>query len=286
MFFSGIADEAGKPIERQVEAHKELGWTHIELRTVDGVNVTDLPDDAFEKVYAAVSEAGLQVSCFASQLANWARPISGDFSLDKDELRRAIPRMRRFGTRFIRCMSWPNDKDQPWPEPTWRDEVIRRMKELVKIAEDGEVVLVHENCDGWAGQGPEQTLELLHEVGSPSLKLVFDTGNPVEHDQDGWDFYQRVRDNIVYVHIKDYKKQDGKNVACFPGEGLGCVKQIISDLLGRGYAGGFSIEPHLAAVIHLAKDAEDPQEAYRLYVEYGRRLQALVEEITAGKEGD
>ena len=34
MIFSGIADEAGSTIERQIRAHQELGWKYIELRMV------------------------------------------------------------------------------------------------------------------------------------------------------------------------------------------------------------------------------------------------------------
>ena len=279
MFFSGIADEAGKPIDVQIRAQKELGWDHIEIRNVDGVNLTDLTDDVFDEVYRKVTDAGLSVSCFASQLANWARPISGDFDADRAELDRAVPRMQRCGTRFIRCMSWPNDKDNPWREDKWRDEVIRRMRILAETASAGGVILVHENCDGWAGQGAEQTLEFLSEVDSPGLKLVFDTGNPVHHAQNAWQYFNAVKEQVIYIHVKDYLETDDGFSACFPGEGLGDVKQILSDLFSRGYDGGLSIEPHLAAVVHLAKEASDPKEAYRLYVEYGRRTAALVAEL-------
>ena len=179
-------------------------------------------------------------------------------------------------------MSWPNAKP-PWPADAWRDEVIRRMRILARIAEDGGVSLVHENCDGWAGQGPRETLDLLAAVDSPSLKLVFDTGNPLQHGQDGWDFYRQVRDHVAYVHIKDYVRSDGKLAACFAGEGLGHVKEIVGDLLSRGYNGGFSIEPHLAAVIHLGTEAADPREAFSLYVEYGRRFARLVDELRRAK---
>jgi len=283
MFYSGIADEAGKPIETQIRAQKELGWRHIEIRNVEGVNLTDLPDPKFEEVFRKVKEAGLQVSCFASQLANWARPITTSFDIDRTELARAIPRMKRFGTRFIRCMSYPNDKKEPWPESKWRDEVVRRMRELARMAEEGGVTLVHENCDGWGGLGPAETLALIDAVGSKHLRLVFDTGNPVHHGQDGWQYFQRVREYVVYIHIKDYVLIDGKESACYPGEGKGYVREIVRDLLRRGYAGGFSIEPHLAAVVHLGKEASDPEAAYRMYVEYGRRLMALIDEERAAR---
>jgi len=281
MFLSGIADEAGKPIDMQIRAHKELGWKHIEIRNVDSINLTTMPDEKFDEVFGKVNAAGLTVSCFASQLCNWARPITGDFQVDVDELKQAIPRMHRFGTTFIRCMSYPNDKEKPLPEEDWKNEVVRRLKELCKIAADGGVILVHENCDGWGGLGPDQTLALLDAVGSDSLKLVFDTGNTVFHGQDAWDYYSKVKEHVIYVHIKDGKKVDGKLTACYPGEGLAYVKEICKDLLSSGYDGGFSIEPHMAAAVHLGKEAEDDA-AYNIYVEYGRRMAKLIEEVKAG----
>ncbi len=42
MFYSGISDEAGDSIETQIRAHQQLGWVHLELRLVDGINVTQV----------------------------------------------------------------------------------------------------------------------------------------------------------------------------------------------------------------------------------------------------
>ena len=278
MFFTGIADEAGKPIAKQIAAHQAIGWTEIEVRNVDSINLADMPDDKFEATFDALGQAGMHVSCFASQLGNWARPITNDFDADESELKTAIPRMHRCNTPFIRTMSWPNDKDNPWPDAQWKAEAVRRLRELAKIAEDGGVVLVHENCSGWGGQGPEQALALIEEIDSPAFKLVYDTGNVIGHGQDGWDYYNQVKPHIVYVHIKD-RSADGK--ACFAGEGLAYVREIAADLLKTGYEGGFSIEPHIAAAVHAGKEAED-ERAYNIYVEYGQRFQKLMEQVQAG----
>ena len=151
-FFSGIADEAARTIDKQLQAHQELGWKHIELRAIDGVNLTDVDDATFESIRTKLEAAEMQVSCFASQLANWARPISGDFEIDIAELRRAIPRMHALGTPFIRCMSYPN-ASPPLDEADWHAEVVRRLKVLADMAADANVTLVHENCDGWGGLG-------------------------------------------------------------------------------------------------------------------------------------
>jgi len=278
MFFSGIGDEAGQPIGTQIKAHRELGWEHIELRMVDGTNITQLDDRAFGDVYEAVTDAGLQVSCFGSAIANWARPITCDAQIDRDDLKRAIPRMREFRCPFIRVMSYPNDPDAPLPETAWREEAIARMKYLAGMAEDGGITLVHENCSGWGGQSAENSNILLGEVDSPALKVVFDTGNPVDYRQDAWEYYQQVYNDIVYVHVKDARRLPNDEIEyCYCGDGAGHVREILADLAKRGYTGGVSIEPHLAAVIHTGKSTDDRAELYRTYTEYGRRLMGLVE---------
>lgn len=279
MFFSGISDEAGQSIDVQIKAHRELGWSHMELRCVDGVNFTQVADAVFDSICDKLAAAGLNVSCFASAIANWARPITADPQADIDDLARAIPRMHKLGTPFIRVMSYPNDKDHPLPEHEWREEAIRRMKVLAKMAEDGGIVLVHENCSGWGGLSAENSNILLGEVGSPALKVVFDTGNPVTYEQDAWEYYRAVYDSIVYVHIKDAKRINGEDHYCYCGEGDGYVREIVHDLLQSGYDGGFSIEPHLAAIIHTGQKADSEEHLYNSYTEYGRRLMQIVQEV-------
>ncbi len=279
MFFSGNADEAGRGIDAQIRAHLDLGWKHIELRMVGEYNITALPDRQFGEVCEKTTKAGLRVSCFGSAIANWARPITIDPDVDIADLTRAIPRMQTLGVPFIRVMSYPNDPANPLPENEWCDEAIRRMKVLARMAEDGGVTLVHENCSGWGGQSAENSNILLGEVNSPALKAVFDTGNPVTYGQDTWEYYKAIEHDIVYVHIKDAKRIEGEDVYTYCGEGDGYVREVLADLLAKGYAGGVSIEPHLAAIIHTGETTDNAQKLYDSYTEYGRRLMGIVAEL-------
>ena len=104
---------------------------------------------------------------------------------------------------------------------------------------------------------------------------VYDTGNPIAHQQDPWDFYSKVREHIVYVHIKDaVPENDGERyVMC--GDGDARVPEVLKDLFARGYEGGISSEPHVKAQVHLGTDAS-ADEKYTSYCDYGRRLMALV----------
>jgi len=281
MYYSGIADEAGKDIDTQIKAHLELGWKHIELRTVGGENITQLSDAKFDAIAAKLAEAGLQVSCFGSAIANWARPITIDPQVDIDDLKQAIPRMKRLGTEFIRVMSYPNDEKNPLPEDEWRDASITRMRTLAEIAGGAGITLVHENCSGWGGLSAENCMEMMEEINSWALRIVFDTGNPVTYGQDAWSYYKTVEEFIAYVHIKDAKRVGDVDEYCYCGEGDGAVKQIVGDLLANGYEGGFSIEPHLAAVIHTGQEADSAEQLYKSYTEYGKRFMEIVEDVTA-----
>ena len=156
---------------------------------------------------------------------------------------------------------------------------------------DAGLTTVHENCMNWGGLSASHTLRLVEEV--PGLKLVFDTGNPVfQRDrsqrqpdgsypwQDAFEFWQAVREHVVHIHVKDCLNpvKDGVEPEyTMPGEGLARVKDILTDALNRGYSGWVAIEPHVATVFH-AKPGEnvDWDQCYRSYVEYGRRLEALM----------
>jgi sugar phosphate isomerase/epimerase len=279
MIITGIADEGSPELKEQIRIHRTLGWSTLELRLIGKTNVCAIGDEAFDQVCRTLQEEQMEVICFASSIANWARPITSDFQVDVQELERAMPRMQRLGTRFIRVMSYPNDG---LSEADWRKEAIRRMKELARIAADGDVVMVHENCSGWGGMSPENQKILLEEVHSPNLQIVFDTGNPVGEGhppEETWDFYQTALPFIKHVHIKDCSKTEkGEIEYTYPGEGQSMVRRVCKSLLDLDYDGAFSIEPHITAQIHLGTSSSG-REAEEIYLEYGRRVNAMLAEL-------
>lgn len=273
--YTGFADEAGKTLEEQIAVTRELGWASIEMRQCSGKHFCDLTDDEFNKAWETLQKSGIGIAGFGSQIANWARPIGTDFQVDVAELRRNIPRMRRTGARIIRCMSYPNDKP-PRPMSEWKKEVFCRMKELAKIAADGGVILGHENCNGYGGEGPAECLELLAAVENPAFQLIFDTGNPPHGGGSLWDFYDKVKEHVVHVHVKASKIVGGKSQMCYPDEdGENVPGRVFKHLSDRGYDGWISIEPHMAAQIHAGKNVDNVKQAAAIYIEYGRRVMKL-----------
>lgn len=278
--FAGIGDEAGHSLPDQVGSLARLGWTSIELRTVDGTAVADLDDDAFARLLDTLQAHGLEVVCVASRLGNWSRPISGDFTEDLHELEILKRRCAALGTRYVRVMSYPNDG---LAEQEWRRRAVERMRRLAGEAEQAGLVLAHENCAGWAGTQPERMLALLEAVHSPALQLLFDTGNGVAHGYDTYDLLTRIVEHVAHVHVKDARGDAAQPVYTLPGAGRVRLADCLRLLLTSGYTGTWSIEPHLALQPHLARACEPGNGAARAgagsregFVASGQALERLV----------
>ncbi len=285
MQLTGFFDEAAPDLDGQLRAVAALGWTSIECRNIDGINLTNLDDSAFDGVCQKLQDANVGICCFGSAIANWATPLSAAPESSYAQLHRAILRMHRLGTTLIRVMSFSVPEDGSVNDPQVTAEVIQRMRHLTRIAEDGGVTLVHENCDTWGGRSHEHTLRLIDAIASPNFKLALDTGNPVFRKdicgekpfryQDAWGFYQNVKDHISHVHIKDGRIVNGAMEYSYPGEGDGSVRRICADLKKSGYSGYISIEPHLSVVAH--DSMKVPAEAmFDTFVEYGHRMEKLL----------
>lgn len=298
MYLSGFTDEAGKDLSTQFRVLKELGWHNMESRAIGDSNLAGITDAQFEELQQMLADAKVKINCYGSTVANWANPITESPDKSFAEMRAALPRMNKLGIKMIRIMSFAVPQELKPHAMDYYDEVIRRLKIIVKMAEDAGVVCVHENCMNWGGLSYEHTLKLCDALASsPSFRLVFDVGNPVfnddirgvppYHSQSSWDFYRNIKDFIVHIHIKDGKRDNDKMIFTFPGEGDAEVGRIVSDLLKNGYDGGISIEPHMVHVFHETDNGQDKDKlAFENFVEYGRRLENLIVEGTGKRVKD
>lgn len=288
MYFTGFADEASPDIDIQIKATKELGWSNIETRALCGGNLASISEEDFDAVCAKLDASGVSFNCYGSGIANWSQPVNEGPEKSYEEMKKAIPRMQKLGIKMARIMSFaiPAEID---PED-YTDAVFERLNTIVKMAEDGGILCLHENCMNWGGQSYEHTLRLLDAVKSPNFKLVYDTGNPVFSKdvrgekpykfQNSFEFYNNVKEFIHYIHIKDGRMIDEENkVFTFPGEGQGCVKEILTDMFKNGYDGGISIEPHMKFVFHEENQDRKEEQCYNNYIEYGKRMMKMVDDI-------
>ena len=287
LFLSGFTDEAADDLEGQIQTLKTLGWNCFEARSIDGVNIHDLDDAAFEKVSAALEKAGVRINCFGSTIANWGTPVDSDIEKTLAAVKRAITRMRRLNVPLVRIMSYAvlcDEKKRALPDQKEK----KRFEQLRKICGaflDAGITPVHENCFNYGGMSWEHTLIMLDAV--PGLKLVYDTGNPgltpdfrkpfPYPNQDSFEAWEHLKDHVVHIHIKDGRRdaKTGEESYFFPGEGDCEVKKILACAISRGYNGSFTIEPHMAAVFHDASVKSAPEHRFNTFVEYGKRTEEI-----------
>lgn len=290
MILTGIGDEGASTIGGQIQATQELGWQQIEMRGVEvpgfaKANLHEIPQPAFDIVVERLAESGIGVYCFGSTIMNWAKTIETPWEMTVGEVKRAIPRMQRLGTRFVRIMSFkPGDDDFRIPSV-----VFSRVRDVTQMFLDAGLQPVHENCMNYGGMSWQHALELLDKA--PGLKWVFDTANPIFNadrskskpwpKQDPWEFWTKVREHTAHIHIKDATWNASKNDADYnwPGEGQGRVRDILKNAFARGYDAGISIEPHMVVVFHDANSKANEEAMRANYVEYGRRLEKLIGDV-------
>ena len=283
MYLTGFADEVSSNIEDQIRVTKELGWNAIEARSIGESNIHDISDADFENVCKALLDNGIHINCFGSTIANWSKKISDPFEISLQEVERTISRMQRLNVKLVRIMSYSRCTGSE----QYAEERFRRLKVICNKFLEAGITPLHENCMNYGGMSWMHTLELIDNISG--LRLVFDTGNPViskdyskteDRKQDSLEFFKKIHEHVEHIHIKDAFLDGDKECFVFPGEGDAKIVDILKELKHMNYNGGISIEPHMASVFH------DPdagvasfEESYKIYIEYGKRLMGLLENI-------
>lgn len=237
---SGFSDEIDENIEKQFEHLDKLGIKYFEPRGINGKNISELNDEEAAELKAVMDKYGIKASSIGSPIGkiDIEDPIEPHLEL----LKRVIRTAKILGTKYIRIFSFyiPHGRCS-----VYKDEVMRRMKLMVEIAEQEDVILLHENEKGIYGDIASRCLEIFEEIKSPALGCVFDPANFIQCNQAVYpEAYEMLAPYITYMHIKD-ALSDGSVVPV--GYGLGGVKNILSALKAKGYNGFLSLEPHLGS---------------------------------------
>lgn len=249
---SGFADEYSPSFDQQLAALNRLGVSYIELRGIDNINVSDLTGDKLREVKEKLSAAGIRVSSIGSPIGKIN--IGDDFAPHMEKLKRTLEIQKELSAPYVRMFSFylPKDSDPA----AYRGEVLDRLGDMAEEAKRWDAVLLHENEKGIYGDTAARCLDIMKELSGPSFRAVYDFANFVEVGQPTMDAYDILRPYIEYVHIKD-ATEDKKIVPA--GHGAGQVEDILHRLLGSGWSGFLSLEPHLTDFAGLAALEQDPQ---------------------------
>ena len=250
---SVLTDEVSANLVEALDWAVKNGFKHVEIRMVDGANVSNLSDADVDRVRREVDQRGLKVSAIASPLFKCAldpsRPVdSGDLFGNKEEdlathmkkLPRAIQIAKKLGTKNIRIFSFWREKDVRKYMP----EVIEHLKKAAAVAEKEGVLLLQENENACNGGYAEEVAEIVRKVNSPAMRVLWDPGNENYGGKSCYpEGYEKVKGLFAHVHLKDsVTGKDGKT-ACVPiGQGKTPLREQIAALEKDGYKGLYTLE--------------------------------------------
>jgi sugar phosphate isomerase/epimerase len=265
---SAFADEAGATTGEQIAALKQAGIRYIDIRNIDGHNITVLPLDEAKKIREQLDAAGITVGMYGSPIGKI--DIADDFNIDLDKLKHLGKLRPILGATAVRLFSYYNKGNRAKEE--FRKESLRRLRELKTIAKDVGLVLYHENEGKIFGDRGEDVLVIANELRDPGVggnfKMIFDFGNYNYGRENAWEVWQNLASTTDAFHLKDCEwNQDGQIHHVPVGSGGGHVHQILQDAVQKNIHSGnipATVEPHLAhsAAVRATGPGGIPNQAY------------------------
>lgn len=239
IILSAFADEYSQSFTEQLEAMRSFDIGYVEVRGVDGKNVSVLTPAEVKEMKRKLDHYGIGVSAIGSPLGKIK--LDGDLKGHFETARRVFETANELGAKYVRMFSFYAPSGKNILE--CRSEVFDNLSTLTNIAREHGVVLCHENEAEIYGSIPERCRE-IHDAFGGEIKTVFDMGNYVLEGVKPYpEAYSILKDTVAYFHIKD-ALYEGAIVP--PGKGKASIKQILADHVGYAKDDFFvSVEPHL-----------------------------------------
>ena len=242
MKLCAFADEASPSVVGQIAAMKRNGLSLLEIRGVDGENISAITPAKAKEVRRMLDDAGLAVWSMGSPIGKIS--LADDFAPHLDTFRRILEYADVLGATRIRLFSFypiAGENDE-----VTRERVLERLNAFCELTPDS-VVLCHENEKKIYGDTAERCLAIHKAL--PRLRAVFDPANFIQCGVDTLRAWELLEDYVDYLHIKD-AMADGVVVPA--GQGVGNLAEIVTQYLARG-GEVMTLEPHLTKFIGLDK---------------------------------
>lgn len=224
-----FADEADANLSGQIAALNRNGVGYIELRGINGTNVSKITEDEARGYMRELADGGIKVWSIGSPIGKIK--ITDDLE-EHIELLRHICRLANiFECDKIRMFSFYDAYDS-------EELVFATLNRMVAVAGEYGVTLYHENEKEIYGDVATRVKKLAENV--PGMRFIYDPANFIESCEYPEATLDALFDMTGYFHIKDCQI-DGKAIVP-AGFGDGEIARIVSKIERDTV---LSVEPHL-----------------------------------------
>ena len=231
-----FADEADAKISGQITALKKNDIPCLEVRGVDGKNISDLTPEEARELRRRLDDAGVRVWSLGSPMGKIS--LTDDFEAHLDKFCRTLELGDILGAQALRMFSFFLPEGVTPAEG--RSQVIDQLGRMIDAARGSALRLCHENEKGIYGAMAAECAD-LHAV-FPTLRAVFDPANFIQCGQATLPAWELLHPYVEYFHVKD-AFSDGRVVPA------GCGEGHLPELLAAYKAQGgkvLTLEPHLS----------------------------------------
>ncbi len=242
---SAFSDEAASDIKEQISACKANGVSRVELRGVNGRNISEFSVEEAKELKKILDDGGIKVATIGSPYGKIE--ITEPFEPHFEKFKNTVAVADVLEAEYIRIFSFYFTKGESYEE--YKEEVFRRVGEMASYSNKFGIRCCHENEKGIFGDIPERCLELHKAVGD-KLGGIFDTANYIQCGVETLSAYKMLDEYIDYHHVKD-ARSDGTVTPA--GMGDGQFEEILRIFAKKEGERLLCVEPHLAVFTGLEK---------------------------------
>ena len=224
-----FSDEADASLEGQIAALKRNNVPYMEMRNVNGKNVTALTLEEAKEVRAVLDANGIKVWSIGSPIGKV------DINTDFDEYLKLVKHTCQLanilGAKKIRAFSFFNAYEQ-------REKVFKYLNIMAETAISYGVDFCHENEKDIYGDTLERVKDVMENT--KGLKYIYDPANYLQCGESAEKTLPLFHSSTEYFHIKDVVAETGAIVpaGCGDGDVAKLVEMISDDKV-------LTLEPHL-----------------------------------------
>lgn len=249
-----ILDEISQDFQEAMLMVKKVEIKWVELRVLDGLNVAQLSTKRAREYSRILRSNNLKVCGISSPLLKCYLPgeenkgsVGDQFGFQISDYLSHLSIVDHlmdiaeiFEAPLIRAFTF-------WKTSEFSSSKIEKIAEsmtplLLKARQRGFVFAI-ENEPSCYVQTAAQLSLLLDKLSSTNVKALWDPGNAKLVGEGEKEGYEKVKDHLVHVHLKDFKVFDERVEFVIPGEGVVDDAFLIEQLSRSGYKGVISLEP-------------------------------------------
>lgn len=239
MVLTGFIDEIDQNFIEELNIAKSLSLNYIELRSINGINIAEIPINDIYHIKQQLFLRDLKVSSIASPIGK-IDIIADNFEQHYKKFLHVVNIAKILNVKYIRIFSFFINSTK---KKNYKNIVLQRLYLLLEAIENTDIILIHENEKNIYGDTINNCLELFTTINHPKFKMAFDMANFVQIGENPIVAFKQLQNYIEYIHLKDAVIYSNENVLL--GTGNGQIKEILLLLIQSNYQGFISLEPHL-----------------------------------------